>query len=172
MYIPHLACGYFTPRLPPAQAYCLATIVLPSPPHTSTEPAQQAQSHCCASAQQSHLSFCSNLTAAHAAISLRPAWGEPSTPSGVLHGEHERASSLSPGGAVANRQARERLLTNEIQIEPRLQEGCQQKRGIRIYFFSMQTCRCITCGIYKITPYILIHGLAATPPFGGVQCVF
>ena len=30
----------------------------------STEPAQQAQSHCCASAQQSHLSIRSNLTAA------------------------------------------------------------------------------------------------------------
>jgi len=50
-----------------------------------TEPAQQAQSHCCASAQQSHLSFGSNLTAAHAAISLRPVWGTPSTPLGVLH---------------------------------------------------------------------------------------
>ncbi len=85
----------------------------------------------------------------------------------------------SPVGAAANRQARERLLTNEIQIEPRLQEGWQQKRGICIYFFSMQSCRyefhsarCITSGIYTITPYILIPGLAATPPFGGVQCIF
>ena len=33
-------------------------------PSTPTEPAQQAQSHCCASAQQSHLSYRSNLTAA------------------------------------------------------------------------------------------------------------
>ena len=45
-----------------------------SPP--STEPAQQAQSHCCAPAQQSHLSYRSNLTAAYAAISLRPVRGE------------------------------------------------------------------------------------------------
>ena len=37
-----------------------------------TEPAVQAQSHCCAPTQQSHLSIRSNLTAAYAAISLRP----------------------------------------------------------------------------------------------------
>ena len=48
-------------------------------------------------------------------------------------------------------------------------------------FTSSQCCRvdveshsarCITNGISKITPYILFHGLAATPPFGGVQCIF
>ena len=101
-----------------------------------------------------------------AAISLRPAWGEPSTPSGVLHcglcplfiSHRKVASSLRRSrssrralarrideprsGAVANRQARKRLLTDEIQIEPRLQEGWQQKRGICIYFFSMLSCRC------------------------------
>ena len=47
-------------------------------------------------------------------------------------------------------------------------------------FTSSQCCRvdveshsarCITNGISKITPYILFHGLAATPPFGGVQCI-
>ena len=39
-------------------------LYFPPPPPTHTEPALQAQSHCCASAQQSHLSFRSNLTAA------------------------------------------------------------------------------------------------------------
>ena len=55
---------------------CLLAVALTGSHFPSTEPAQQAQSHCCASAQQSHLSFRSNLTAAHSAISLRPAWGE------------------------------------------------------------------------------------------------
>ena len=65
---------------------------------------------------------------------------------------------------------KKRLLSNEIQIEPLLQEGWQQKRGICIYFFSMLSCRCeshsarcITSGIYKITPYILFHGFSCHP---------
>ncbi|MBR1996865.1 MAG: hypothetical protein IJ993_00460, partial [Akkermansia sp.] len=48
--------GFFTT----AQPFFTASISEPK----TTEPAQQAQSHCCASAQQSHLSFRSNLTAA------------------------------------------------------------------------------------------------------------
>ena len=56
----------FTHTPPPPPQYSFEYPFLLSTPGLSppTEPAQQAQSHCCASAQQSHLSFRSNLTAA------------------------------------------------------------------------------------------------------------
>ena len=93
---------------PKTERPCLLAVALTGSIIPLTEPAQQAQSHCCATAQQSHLSIRSNLTAAHAAISLRPARGEPKNiVPGGLQSPKNTAGSRPPhltaphGGEIA-----------------------------------------------------------------------
>ena len=59
-----------TPCGPPHSYTSKPALDLPS-----TEPALQAQSHCCAPAQQSHLSYRSNLTAAQPQSHFARNWG-------------------------------------------------------------------------------------------------